>query len=240
MNTPWTCNAARTASGIAFPGSGRTRWCGAWLVLIAFLPAGCTYSGGVLLSALGFGRGADVEAKFLLTREPLAILIDDPAQRIDWPRTRAYLFDELAQQLLEHEAAPKIVPRQTIEHLHQTVPNFEKRGCREIGELAGAEQVLWLEVRDFLATEDFFDASSAAYVTVSVRVINVKETENRSRVRLWPESPRGHIVSVSMSGSEVVIAKTRDEIAKQLAEGLAGKVAELFYGRRLREFENEE
>jgi hypothetical protein len=208
------------------------------LALICTVPLGaCTYSGGELLYVLGFGRGQKVEAQFRLTKEPVLILIDDAAMRIDWPSARIYLFDALAEELLDHKAAARIVPRQTVDGLRQSVDNFEKRGCREIGEMAGARQVLWVEVQDFLAEEEVTEADVAAYFSVSVKVINVLEKERRTRVRLWPPSPQGELVSVSMTGSEVSIAKTKDAISRDLAGRLAVEIAKFFYDHRLGDFE---
>ena len=209
-------------------------------LMACLLCPGCGYSQGELLFVLGFGRGKKVEAKFRLTEGPIMILVDDVSERVNWPAAKRYLFDDLAQELLKHEAAKKIIPRQTLEHLWQSMPDFAKRGCREVGERAGAEQALWIEVDGFLAEEQIQDASIAAYFTVTVKVINVLEKKSRSRVRLWPSSPRGHIVTVTMAGSEVVTAKTKNAISKELANRLAVDIAKLFYDHRLGDFEREE
>ena len=51
---------------------------------------------------------------------------------------------------LVNEAAKRIVPLATIEHLRQSETDFAKLSAREIGDRGGAEQVLWIEVRDYL------------------------------------------------------------------------------------------
>jgi hypothetical protein len=181
-----------------------------------------------------------VAAEFRLTDGPVMILIDDTGERVDWPMATRYLFDELSQELLRNKAAQKIIPPQTVDHLRQSVPDFDKRGCREIGELGGAEQVLWIRVQDFLAEEQIQDAATAAYFSANVKVINVREKESRSRVRLWPVSPQGHPIIVTMRGSEAGMAKTKDAISKELAKRLSVKIAKLFYDHRLGEFERKE
>ena len=188
---------------------------------------------------MGVGRGRMKEAKFELTDGPVMIFIDDYHERIGWPPTVKYLFDDLAQELLKNEAAKKIIPLKTIEQLRQSIPDFEKRGCREIGELAGADQVVWIEIKDFLAQEDVYDSNNAAYLTVSVRVINALEKKKRMRVRLWPVSPDGHSLTVIMTGSEVSIARTKNEIAKELANRMSVEVAKLFYDHRAGDFDRE-
>jgi len=200
------------------------------------LVPGCGYTQGKILYFLGVGSAEKVEAKFQLTEGPVLILVDDPSGRVDWPAASQHLFDELAQELLRNKAAKKIIPRETVAQLRQSIPGFEKRGCREIGERAAAEQVLWVQVQDFVAEPEIQDVTVAAYFSVAVKIINAAEKDSRTRVRLWPTSPRGHLVAVTMGGSEVFIAKTKDAIAKELASRLAVDVAKLFYEHRLDDF----
>ena len=205
-----------------------------------FLISGCGYSQGQLLYVLGFGRRAVVKAKFRLTERPILILIDDLSGRVDWPMATRYLADDLSQELIKRKAAGKIIPRQTLDNLRRNDPELDKRSCRRIGELVGAEQVLWIEVRDFYAEEVFFEASNAAYFNVAVKIIDAREKKNRSRVRLWPVSPEGHFVTVSLDGATVARAKTKDGIAKELARQLAVKITKLFCDYRPGDFESAE
>ncbi|MGD2108513.1 MAG: hypothetical protein PVI86_03885 [Phycisphaerae bacterium] len=209
------------------------------LVLLGALLPGCGFTQGEILYFMGVGRGQKIEAEFRLTDGPVMILVDDPSGRVDWPAARHYLFDALAQELLKHKAAKKLIPRQTVDHLRQSVKDFEKRGCREIGERAGARQVLWIQVEEFMADANIQDTTVAAHFAVTVKVINAAEKERRSRVRLWPPSPRGHLVSATLGGADVSIAKTRDAISKELTAKLATDVAKLFYDHRLGDFERE-
>jgi len=190
-----------------------------------------------LLYLLGVGRGQLVKAQFELADGPILILVDDPAERIDWPPAGRHIFNELGQTLIDTRSAKKIVPFDTLEQIRRSEPEFEKRGCREIGHRAGAEQVLWLEVQDFLAEEQIYDPANAAFLAVAVKVIDAGEENSRARVRLWPTSPEGHLVTVNLGGTDVSAAKTKDGISKKLAEVLAGKVAELFHDHRLGDFE---
>ena len=83
------------------------------------------------------------------------------------------------------------------------------------------------------------DPVNAAYFAVTVKVIGVLEQQRRARVRLWPTRPQGRLVTATLTGSEVHLAKSRDAISRQLAEKLAGDVAKLFYDHRLGDFERE-
>lgn len=198
--------------------------------------SGCGYSGGKMLYMLGVGREQVIKAQFELTDGPILILVDDFADRVDWPAAKRHLTDALSQELIKRSAAKKIIPRRTVEHLRQTDPGLARRGCREVGELAGAEQVLWIEVRDFLADENIESLSNAAYFCVAVKIINVLEKEKRSRVRLWPSSSAGYYVPAKLPGDAVTRLKTKDAISKELAEQLAAEITKLFCDHRPNKF----
>ena len=178
-----------------------------------------------------------VEAKFRLTAGPVMVFVDDVNERVDWPPARRYLWEDVSQELVRTQSAKKIVPLETEESLRQTTPDFVKRTCRQIGELAGAEQVVWIEVQDFLADEEITDATNAAYWTVTVKVLNPSEKTDRMRVRLWPDSPEGYYLSASMTGGAVLKAKTKDAISKGLTAKLAVQIARLFHDHEIEDYE---
>ncbi len=210
------------------------------IVFSVFGTGGCGYTGGKLLYFMGFGRGKKVEAQFELTDQPILIFIDDYHHRIDWPPVKTDLADSLAQELLKNNAAEKIVPNATLQSLQQSETGFSRMSCREVGERCGADQVIWLQVVDFLVIEEIYDSNQAAYMTVTIKVINPHEKERRMRVCLWPGGTEGYPVTASVTGSDVLRLKTKSAIAKELADTLASKVARLFYDHRLDDFGKEE
>ena len=188
-------------------------------------------------AACGACGGEKVEAKFRLTAGPVMVFVDDMHERVDWPPARRYLWEDVSQELLRTESVTKVIPLETEESLRQTLPDFVKRSCREIGELAGAEQVVWIEVQDFLADEQIMDATNAAYFAATVRVLNPSEKTDRRRVRLWPDSPEGHYLTASMTGAAAVAAKSKDAISKELSAKLAVNIARLFHDHHLEDFD---
>src|SRR3990172_4474869 len=221
MSTPLSCSPA------AAP--GRTAiYCGRLMILLLILP---------IVALCGACGGEKVAAKFHLTAGPVMVFVDDVHERVDWPPARRYLWEDVSQELLRTESATKVVPIETEESLRQTRPDFVKLTCREIGELAGAEQVVWVEVQEFLAEEDITDATNAAYFAVTVKVLNPTEKTDRRRVRVWPDSPKGHYLSANMTGAGVMGAKTKDGISKELTAKLAVSIARLFHDHQFEDFE---
>ncbi len=202
--------------------------------------SGCGYSQGAFLYMMGFGQRDIVKAKFTLTKGPILILVDDPSGHVDWPPAQKYLIDTLSQELIKQGGADKIIPRRTVQNLRRSRTDFGKLSCREIGELVGAEQVLWLQVKKYFGDSEFFEPTNAAWFAVTVKVVDPLEKEDRGKVRLWPASPRGKYISVSLDGSEVAQAKTKDGIAKALAQKLAERLAKVFCDYRPGDFEREE
>lgn len=201
------------------------------------LVSGCGYSHGQLLFLLGAGRGQLIKPEFTLTTAPVLVLVDDQSEKVTYPPSKLHLAESVADELLRNKAAVKIIPEESLAALRQSDPDFARRGCREIGEKLGAEQVIWLEIHDYLVSPDIEDAISAARCTVSVKVLNVLETKDRLRVRVYPSTPEGRILSVKLSGSELVPLKTRERISRELMSRLSVPIAKLFYEYRLGDFE---
>jgi len=228
MSTPLTCSAdaqpIRTATV-----RERAEWknCRTAIVLL-------TLAAGTTCGACG---GEKVDAKFHLTAGSVMVFVDDVHERVDWPPARRYLWEDVSQELLRTESATKVVPIETEDSLRLTLPDFVKRSCREIGELAGAEQIVWIEVQDFLAEEDITDATNAAYFAVTVKVLDPTQKSDRRQVRVWPDTPEGHYLSANITGAAVVGAKTKDAIAKALTAKLAVSITRLFHDHQLELYE---
>jgi hypothetical protein len=199
--------------------------------LLTVLPAccGCGFSQGQLLWAMGFGSGMKVPAEFELSKDgPLLVLVDDPEERLYSPRSRTELAEKVGDDLQARGAVKALVKQAKISRLRRERMDFEDLSCREVGELAGAEQVLWLQVRDFYAESEVAEASAAARMAVTVRVINPGAKE-RNEVRLWPVEHRGRIVSTELDATDVIRAKTPTAISGKLTDQMAVEVGKLFY-----------
>ena len=238
MNTSSTCRS----HGSSYVGKGTRGPAPAAVAILAAVAAllpGCGYAGGEMAYMLGLGRAKKVEARFRLSDGPVLVLVDDPKHRVSWPPAKAILVDEVTDELLRTESTLRIVPRATLDNLRLNDPDLAQRGCRELGQLAGAEQVLWVEIDDFNAPQQIEDASDAAFVNVRIKVIDSRKDDAAPRPRLWPTSPRGHNVGVALDGATVVRLKTQRAVCQELAKQLAEQVARLFHDYRPSDFEAE-
>lgn len=200
---------------------------------------GCGFSQGQLLYFMADWQGPKVEAEFQLTREgPVLILVDDLQERLSSPRSGTTLAKQLAKELETNRAVDRLVPQAKLGALRRQHQDFDQISCREIGEQAGAHQVLYLEVRDFYAEPEVEDAGGAARISVAVKVINVLEKKDRDKVRLWPAERDGRVVSADLDAAAVMQAKTPNAISDRLTRELAAKLARLFYDHRVADAES--
>jgi hypothetical protein len=75
-------------------------------------------------------------------------------------------------------------------------------------------------------------------MSVAVKVINVLEKEDRTKVRLWPAERDGRVIAVSLDAAIVIRAKTAKNISNKLTAELADKLAKLFYDHHLADTES--
>ena len=205
------------------------------LLVSVALCGGCGFSQGQLLWAMGFGSGVKVKAEFELTPEgSVLILVDDPEERLYSPATRSELAEKLGKGLEAHDAVGRVVPQSGLQRLRREKLDYEEITCRQIGEMVEADEVLWVQVRDFYAEPEVDETISAARMAVAVKVIDV-HAKQRAEVRLWPVDREGRIVSTELHANEVIRAKTPEAISRRLTEKVAGEVGKLFYEHPLEE-----
>ncbi len=179
------------------------------------------------------GRREKVAPQFELSGGPILVFVDDYNSRVTWPEASDLLEQAVAVELVSHGATEKVLSPDALRRLRQTHTDFEDMYCNEIGRKVGADQILWLEVADFFASEQMSDLTAAARMAVTVKVINPHGTHRDGTVRLWPASRDGHPVRAELSANEVSKVKGRRAIATALTKKLAGEVARLFYEHKL-------
>jgi len=198
------------------------------MLLLAAALSGCGPRAGALLHFLGLVKPDKTSAVYDLARKPLLILVDDDWDLIHPPTARGALVDALATELRAHNLVDKVTTNEELAKIRQSEPNFDKRGAREIGQLAKADIVLWLKVVRFTLPDDLEAAMVPCYFGVSVKVLDAKAGK-REDVCLWPKEREGKLVEARISPHDLQACKSVREAHKVVAEALASQVAKLFY-----------
>ncbi len=206
--------------------------------LLLLPTAGCA-RWGALAYALGGGRGQKLPAEYELPPGKLLILVDDPKEKVTWPRARTLLAKYVGEELLAREAISTVISPRSLAKFRQSDTKFENYAADEIGRKLGAKTVLWIEVRDFEAPEEIEEVSTAAKLTLGIKVLTTEEEVNPHRVRLWPTVGSGHLVESSLNAIAVNKTKGENAVAKELARRSSILVARLFYEHTLGDIEDD-
>ncbi len=191
--------------------------------------AGETFGG--LMYHLFLPHSTKVAAEFTLADGPLVILVDDDWDQLNWPPARDLLIDEIAKHLRKAEAVNRVFSSQKVNALRRADPKFNERSISELGKDLGAKQVLWLQVREFVATTNFDTVSQAARCTLRIKVFD-PHAESKAEQRLWPSSREGWYVTAKKSARDLMKYEADEEIARMLITEAAEDVAKLFYEHR--------
>lgn len=190
--------------------------------------SGCGQQAGVLMYHMGLVKPEKIPAECELPKKPLLILVDD-----DWdlvhPRTACNeLVDALAKQLKAHELIERVTTNEELAKLRQATPDFDRHAADEVGRMANADTVLWLQVVRFTMEDDLELAVSQTHFAVTVKLLNAR-AEKRDDVRIWPKGREGKLVEVKVSPHDIRRCKNIPEAHTLVAQKLADEIAKLFY-----------
>ncbi len=231
MNTPSTPRIDRFA--VARSARARRAAVGLAACFAALCCTACGQTSGQLFALFGVGQTKKVKAQYKLSPGPILVLVDDPQERLDWPVAERMLFDAVTQELLRQKATERTIPWETLQGMRQADPEFANLSARQVGEKAGADQMLWLEVQYFQAREELQELSDVAGFAITLKVLDPKQKESRSDVRLWPTGLDGYLVTSRLSANDVDKFRTRDLIVQALSQELAEKIARLFHDHEI-------
>lgn len=209
--------------------------CFACLLLVS----GCGRYAG-LAYFMGAGRKTKIEAEFELPEGKVLVLVDDPAERVIWPRARQLLEHDLGEELLIHKAVKSVISPDSVARFRQSDQRFERYSASTLGDKLGADTIIWLEVREFFAPIEIEDTSTAAKIAVSIKVLTTHEEKRSDRVRLWPDDEGGQIVETVLNAVDVHKIKGDNGVSRELARRAAIRIGRLFYDHTVGDVDDED
>lgn len=200
-------------------------------LVITCTSSGCGETFGGMLYFLNILHKPSIPARFKLTTGPLLILVDDDLSLLTWPQGRDLLAEEIGRHLREANVKVQVIPNYKLDAMRRADPLLDDKPISEIGAELGAEQVLWLQFREFVATKQVETAVRAARCTMRVKVFD-PHAKRKAEMRVWPSFREGEFVSISKSASELIQYAGDAEVARLIVEETADAVAKLFYKHR--------
>jgi len=193
------------------------------LTVLAMSLGGCALLGWAADVVEG---GKPVKPVYQLQDQPTVVMIDDPTNKlptVDLPNLIAgRINDRLVDEQVIDES--NMVAANRISQLAADHSAFKTWPIDKVGKEAGAQQVIYVLVKQFMLSDE-----SQMYRPVAQ--VRVKVIDVASGQRLYPATGDGHPVAVeqfykSMDGAN---RSTQTIIARRLAEELAREIAYLFY-----------
>lgn len=173
--------------------------------------------------------GDTIEAKYKLTENLLAAVLDDPQGLLVTPSVYRTLHERMEQEFTANGIKSRLVPFDQVQRMRQHDPAYDSLSIREIGEKLGADQVLYLKVTDFRLRRE---PGTPVYQGRFIVRVSVISTERKRDVRLWPQQEGGFEVAGETPPESSEGDKSADDVARELTADLCNRVAKLFYDHK--------
>ncbi len=181
-------------------------------------------------SYLAFGK-PKVEAQYQLLDRPTVVFVDDRSDAIplNATRVRRTIADKISTELMARDLVTNVISsRDAMALARQRDREGRLLAIGDIGDAAGAEQVIYVQMVSFLGSPDGYTPKATA--SCRVKIIDVAR---RSRVFPPPDAERAwHDVTVEAPLGSTAQYRTRSgrrQIEQMLALLTADQVAKLFY-----------
>lgn len=158
----------------------------------------------------------------------ILVFPDDMLHPVNYEPVKRILATEISRQLVESKVAGLTIPYHSLAELEATTPGFNKLSVSEVGQKLGAHIVLYVHIDKFSLKDNEANPLWHGRLETTVRMVEV------NKGLLWPkERPTGWpIEPMDIPTSET--SKTYDtRLARTLAEGVAGKIVNLFRKHRV-------
>jgi len=144
------------------------------------------------------------------------------------PQVALRVAQAVARELADRKAAAAIVNPQDVAIAAQSDPQFGRKSVVDIGREFQADCVVYLVLQSFVLTQATGAESFNGYISVGVRVIDVK-----AGAQIWPAMDQVHFLDAASTAG--IKADSQRQAEQVLLAGLARKVGMLFVSYNLEE-----
>jgi hypothetical protein len=167
-----------------------------------------------------------VPAQYVPAKEPMLVLVENysnpDAMRLDAQRLSLHVADELRK----YRVAP-LVDAEAAESLRAR-PDYAGMKVEEIGQAAGAAQVLYVNLKQFVVDDTVGGEMMKGRAEMRMRVVDVKTGRTR-----WPRDvPEGRTITAETSWVRSTIGSregaSEPAVRDQIARNAASQIVKLF------------
>ncbi len=196
------------------------------LLACAIMLSGCAVAGVITDVVAG---GKTIHAVYEPPDRPTLVLVDDPGKRLTHPDLANLIAGRVGDGLKEHQVVEQVVPTTMVASLREREADFDTWPIDQVGRHAGAQQVIYVLVQEFVLSE-----SPGVYRPQARAFVKVIDVDTGARLYPPPRAEQGHPVATQQSYRDMsgATATTQTLIARNLAETLGRNIAKLFYDHR--------
>ncbi len=201
-------------------------------IALALAACVCLTGCNILLPASYIAQGGPkAPAAYVLPAKRTAVIVDDRANRMSRVALRVEIGESVATELLENDVIPEAIStRDSVAYARRSDSAKQPISIQRIGEALGAEQVIFIEVDQFVLAGGSEQGGPEAVALLKVFDIT-------SGTRLWPNAGSEAVQSFlrDIEPSLLQTSAGRREIEDKLAQQLGSDIAKLFYEHERRE-----
>ncbi|HOF18142.1 MAG TPA: hypothetical protein PK082_04470 [Phycisphaerae bacterium] len=202
--------------------------------LAATLTAAALSAGGCAAFAwfvAQFAPPQKVKAQFTPpSGKKILVFVDDPYFKVDYEPLKAELANRINQRLVANKVAAATIPYDRFVDLLAATPDFNRLRVSEVGSRLGADLVLYVQIDQFSLRDDPANPLWHGRLRTSVRLVRSDAPQSED-LRLWPlDRKEGYPVPEQTVPESANTSPTYGaELARLLADGMADRIAKLFY-----------
>jgi hypothetical protein len=205
------------------------RRCATFLVpavlLAAAALAGCQGFAWILVKTVGPWLPEETaQAEYDMKDKSLLVLVDakDQSSLSEYPRLEAALSAGIGKELADHKGCGPLVPAHSVDNARRAEPKFREWSVAQAGKYFNVDCVMHVEVLDFRLRDAPNSNVYHGYAEAAVRLVSPETGE-----QVWPVLAAARLVTAETQPD--VDAEEHPEQETILIEGLADKIARLFY-----------
>ncbi len=202
------------------------------VITVVFAALSCASGCNILLPASYIAQGGPkAPAAFELPAKRTAVVVDDRSNRMSRVALRVEIGESVATELLENDVIPEAIStRDSVAYARRTDSAKQPISIQRIGEALGAEQVIFVEIDQFVLAGGSEQGGPEAVALIKVFDIT-------GGTRLWPNAGSEAVQSFirDIDPSLLQTSAGRREIEDKLAQQLGSDIAKLFYEHERRE-----
>jgi len=199
------------------------------ILLAAAALAGCQGFAWILVKTVGPWLPEETaQAEYDMKNKSVLVLVDakDPGFLSEYPRMESALATAISKELGDHKACGPLVPAHSVDNARRAEAKFGQWSVAQAGKYFNVDLVMHVEVLDFRLRDAPGSNVFNGYVETAVRLVSPETGE-----QVWPILAAARLITAETQPD--VTTEERGEQETILTDGVAAKIARVFYTYKL-------